>query len=312
LTDVRFDVVCVGAATLDFVAAVERMPGADERVPALEVRHGGGGPAATAAVTLARLGFRAAIVAAIGDDPTAAAIREGLADEGVDIRDLRLVVGARSASSVVTVDVRAGTRAIAAYRGTCGPPVVTPAVLARLRAAQWVHADHIGYEVLPEELLRGGGFRLSVDAGKVIPGLRLERVALFAPSEPVMRATYPGLSLPEAMDRALGEGAERVVVTRGPDGSCGTTLTERVVAEPFPVDAYSTLGAGDVFHGALLATLIEGRSLRDALLAANAAAALSCRSLDARGAIPTRTELEQAVGSTSTSAEPRRSVPYAR
>lgn len=46
-------VVCVGTATLDTIALVGRMPGADERIVAEEIRTAGGGPAATAAVALA-------------------------------------------------------------------------------------------------------------------------------------------------------------------------------------------------------------------------------------------------------------------
>jgi sugar/nucleoside kinase (ribokinase family) len=38
--------------------------------------------------------------------------------------------------------------------------------------------------------------------------------------------------------------------------------------------------------------MVKGRSLPDALRWANAAAALSCRALDGRGAIPDRAELE--------------------
>jgi len=57
----------------------------------------------------------------------------------------------------------------------------------------------------------------------------------------------------------------------------------------------STLGAGDVFHGALLACFVRGLELRDALRHANACAALSCRALDGRSAIPTWNELEQAL-----------------
>ena len=53
----------------------------------------------------------------------------------------------------------------------------------------------------------------------------------------------------------------------------------------------STLGAGDVFHGALLAGLVQGRPLRETLELANTAAALSCRALDGRSAIPTLAEL---------------------
>jgi sulfofructose kinase len=56
-------------------------------------------------------------------------------------------------------------------------------------------------------------------------------------------------------------------------------------------DMVSTLGAGDVFHGALLAAFARGLELRPALEKANAAAALSCRALDGRSAIPMWDEL---------------------
>ena len=49
-------IVCVGLATRDTVYAVPRHPGPDERVVATERVVAGGGPAATAAVTIARLG----------------------------------------------------------------------------------------------------------------------------------------------------------------------------------------------------------------------------------------------------------------
>jgi sulfofructose kinase len=68
-----------------------------------------------------------------------------------------------------------------------------------------------------------------------------------------------------------------------------------VAAPPLEVDAVSTLGAGDVFHGALLAQLVNETPLADALAAANACAALSCRALDGRSAIPTADELESAL-----------------
>src|SRR5690606_6185344 len=53
----------------------------------------------------------------------------------------------------------------------------------------------------------------------------------------------------------------------------------------------STLGAGDVFHGALLAGVISELPLAEAVVRANACAAMSCRGLDGRSAIPTATEL---------------------
>jgi sugar/nucleoside kinase (ribokinase family) len=59
------------------------------------------------------------------------------------------------------------------------------------------------------------------------------------------------------------------------------------------VDVRSTLGAGDVFHGALLAAFVRGLDLRPALAFASAAAALSCAGLDGRSAIPTSSDVER-------------------
>jgi sugar/nucleoside kinase (ribokinase family) len=67
---------------------------------------------------------------------------------------------------------------------------------------------------------------------------------------------------------------------------------EATFSPAFEVDPVSTLGAGDVFHGALLAQLVRDVPLVEALTAASACAALSCRALDGRSAIPTARELD--------------------
>src|SRR4029450_1683454 len=60
----------------------------------------------------------------------------------------------------------------------------------------------------------------------------------------------------------------------------------RVASRALDVDVVSTLGAGDVFHGALLAQLVRGAPLPDALAARNACAGLSCRALARRSGVP--------------------------
>src|SRR5436305_13019487 len=106
-----FDALFVGAATLDALALVDRFPAPDERVEAERIVYAGGGPAATAAVTAARLGVRAAFVGTVGDDANGRTIVEGLADEGVDVSGVGVQAGAASAASVVVVDRLNGTRA---------------------------------------------------------------------------------------------------------------------------------------------------------------------------------------------------------
>ena len=57
----------------------------------------------------------------------------------------------------------------------------------------------------------------------------------------------------------------------------------------------STLGAGDVFHGALVAAVVQGLPLDQQLAFANVTAALSCRGLDGRSRIPSLAEVEAAM-----------------
>jgi sulfofructose kinase len=260
-------IVCVGLATLDTILVVPEFPREDGRVVATERVVAGGGPAATAAVTLARQGIETAFVGAVGDDEAGEAIHAGLAREGVDVSRLDFVPGARSPQSTILVGP-GGSRTIVHLPGTA------PLELRDLPDADWVHVDHVGYPAV-----HGRGLHLSVDGGNPIPGLDLSEVALYAPTE----TTFTG----EPAD-AIAAGAGLVVVTRGAEGSVAATSEgELIVAPGFTVDpVVSTLGAGDVFHGALLAQLVRDVPLPEALAAANEIAALSCRALDGRSAIP--------------------------
>jgi sulfofructose kinase len=251
-------IVCVGVATRDTIYVVPRHPAADDRVVASERVVAGGGPAATAAVTIARLGVDARFVGVI----------DGELGEGVDV--VRLP-GRMVESTILVGD---GTRTIITTGAE--PPTVPPEAL---EGAEWVHVDHLGYPALRSLRVRLDNARVSVDASNPIDELSLEGVDLYAPSE----RTDDGRRAP------------LTVVTRGERGCIAYTNDETLEVPGFPVDAVSTLGAGDVFHGALLACLSRGLQLRDALVRANACAALSCRGLDGRSAIPTWGELEASV-----------------
>ena len=139
-------VVCIGLATLDTILAVPRHPGPDDRVVATELVVAGGGPAATAAVTLARLGVETHFVGAVGDDDVGRRIRAGLEHEGVDVSEVVLVTEARSPQSSILVG--GDGRAIVHFAGTAH---IDPGERARelCRTAAWVHVDHVGYAVRP-------------------------------------------------------------------------------------------------------------------------------------------------------------------
>ena len=296
LTAVTIDLLCVGAANLDVIAAVDRAPQPDQRVHARQIVHAGGGPAATAAVAAARQGITVGFCGRVGRDPQGEAIIEGLEAEGIDVsymvRDREITSG----SSVIVVDLTDAGRMICA--GTAPAPDRIHAI------GSWVHVDQVGHDSLTAE--DRGRARISVDHGNPIPRLDLHGVDLYAPARPMLQAVRPG-PLPDIARAAAAEGAAAVVVTDGSAGAWVLDSHDLRLVEGFHLDGpLSTLGAGDVFHGALLAGLIHELPLIEAVTRANACAALSCRGLDGRSTIPTATELDDFLRATDgTPAAPR-------
>jgi sulfofructose kinase len=162
-------------------------------------------------------------------------------------------------------------------------------------ASRWIHADQAGYAAARTALAgraRGGRPLFSIDGGNPIPGLRLSGVDLYVPTVSRLVADFPRATLHGSLEAASQAGARSVVATAGDRGAYLRAGGTWVRVPPFRVDVVSTMGAGDVFHGALLSGLAEGRELREAVEFANAVAAMSCRALDGRAAIPSRQEAD--------------------
>ncbi len=284
------ELVCIGLATLDTIVAVPEWPEPDGRLVVDGLLRAGGGPAATAAVAAAAAGRSVAFVGAVGRDDQATLVRHGLLAGGIDVTHLVEQAGP-TPESVILVHGAGGTRSILHAPGATRESLGT-AARAACDDATWIHVDHAGWPLaagLPAS-------RLSVDAGNPVAGLELAGLGLYAPTATALQRRYPSLPLAAAVRRALAEGAERVVVTLGRHGGVAADRDGAWRVAGADVDVVSTLGAGDVFHGVLLAALIERRALPDALRLANLAAALSCRALDARSSIPGADELERALG----------------
>ncbi|MFQ6171561.1 PfkB family carbohydrate kinase [Oryzobacter sp. R7] len=281
-------------ATLDAIALVPSFPHPDERVVADEVVYAGGGPAATSAVVAARHGVRAAFVGTVGDDANGRAVLAGLEAEGVDVSGVTVVADAATAASVVVVDRTRGTRAI------CNRPAPRLDITrgaALIARAPVVHVDHAGWEPVHRSGLVQAGQLLSVDAGNDIPGFDARGVGLHVPTvEALARRHGAGRSVEDLLAASLAEGCDTVVATDGSRGSYALTSTGRSAHAPaHRVEVLSTLGAGDVFHGALVTAVVRDLPLEEQLAYANVTAALSCRGLDGRSRIPDLAEVLEAL-----------------
>jgi sulfofructose kinase len=284
--------VCVGVITIDTIALVDKYPSEDERVLANEISRAGGGPAAVAAVALSRLGIKSAIVGTIGDDADGKEVLRIFAQEGVDTSGISIGT-TPTAGSVIVASKEHSARAISTRQPVTQAPI-NEAAKKLIANAQWVHVDHVGIKRLDEAgIARGNGPQISFDAGYGVETFDPIVVDLFVPTDRQMALRYPGVDLAVALENDSMKAGNTVVATQGSAGSAGFSPETGLVTAPgFTVEVTSTLGAGDVFHGALVAQLIQGYSLQEAMRRANAVAALSCRGLDGQSKIPTTTELD--------------------
>ena len=283
--------VCMGVITVDTIALVDKYPSEDERVLAQEISRAGGGPAAVAAVAMSRLGVKSAIVGTIGDDADGKEVLRMFEKEGVDTSGISIGT-TPTAGSVIVASQQHSVRAISTRQPMVQAPV-NDAAKKLIAQAAWLHVDHVGINRLSEVgVSRGKGPRISFDAGYGVESFDANLVDLFVPTDRQMALRYPAIELAIALENDASKAANTVVATQGSAGSAGFSAQTGLVTAPgFKVDVTSTLGAGDVFHGALVAQLIQGFALEMALLRANAVAALSCRGLDGQSMIPTTTEL---------------------
>jgi len=83
------------------------------------------------------------------------------------------------------------------------------------------------------------------------------------------------------------------VFTFGEKGCVGLDREGFFRLPAFQVEAQDTVGAGDVFHGAFLAALLKGYSLKECARYASGTSAIKCTRIGGRAGIPNEQVLEQ-------------------
>lgn len=292
----QFDVVCLGYSTIDYLGIVPCPLQSDTKVEMLEFAIQGGGPAATAAVTVSRLGGRTAFLGSIGDDAFGCFARRELADEGVDVSGIVTAPGARSQFSFIAAERDTGKRTIIWTRS--GVPLMDPAELNRdiISSCKVLHVDRheIPASIQAARWVRESGGLVSMDTGADVSNtadlLPLVDVLItsYAFAHEITGKSDPAECAEQLLDDRLIAG-----VTCGEDGSFFATRTERFHVPAFEVDVVDTTGAGDVFHGGFAYGLAQGWDARRCGVFASAAAAIKCTKLGGRAGIPRRAQVEE-------------------
>jgi len=294
-----FDVVGVGASSVDFVYLLPAYPAATAALAKMRIsRHfvSCGGQVATALSSCARLGLTAKFVGVTGTDDNAKQVRSELAARGVDLADV-VIRDVPNQYAVILVDEHSGERIVLWDRDErlrLRDRELPPELIA---AARVVHIDDVDAEaaIRAASLARAAGTVTTTDIDRInectMELAKASTIPIFAEHVPT---TVTGVSDPAEALRALRAHHQGVMcVTLGIRGAMALDGDNLVHVPAFAVNAVDTTGAGDVFRGGFIYAYLNGWPLEETLRFANAAAAVSCTRLGAMASVPSLEETQR-------------------
>lgn len=292
------DFTAVGENSLDtFVVASGPTHAGKQRASALLELPGG--QASTAAVAMARLGWRSRYVGAVGDDSAGHTVRRALDTAGVEsVMSVRAGVPTRRA--VIVVNEASGDRRVYEQRDpTLALSSVQPPdeVFADTRLLL-VDLTDPRAALRAAGVARRAGVRTLVDVDRPDASLAqlFPLIDIIVVPEDALPAIAGTADVGRGLTRLAGEsGAAAVIATLGPNGALAVSHGREVRATADPVSAVDTTGAGDAFRAGLAAGWLgQGTGdpdLAGLLAGANLIAGLNCRALGAQTSLPQALEV---------------------
>lgn len=296
----QFDAVGFGLNAVDHLIVVLEYPAFDTKVRLLEHKQTTGGQAATTMTALQRLGLKTAYGGRFGSDAAGEFGLESLKLEGVNCEFAEVVAGARNQVAFIIVDSRNGERTIIWDRDERLSYGADEAPIALAVRGRVLHLDAHDPPACARmaQAARAEGAIVTADIDNIYDGLPdllpLIDVLIGSREFPhrLTGITDPRASLVELKVRY---GCGIVGMTKGKEGAiiyCDGQFIESA-AFAVPGGCRDTTGSGDAFHGGFLYGLLSGKDVETSLRLANAVAALKCRELGARTALPNEQTLNE-------------------
>ncbi|MCP4253093.1 MAG: sugar kinase [Candidatus Scalindua sp.] len=293
----NYDVVGLGQCCIDYLGTVENYPDINNKEEVNNLTVQGGGPVATAMVALSRLGASTSFIGKISDDYFGDLIKNSLTSEFVNIDNIVIESKKRSQFAFIVIEKETGKRTVLWSRATVTPLGPEEINIDVIKKAKIILLDGLEKEgsIAAAEYARDAGVTVVVDAGSMRDGtLALVNLSDYFIASEDFAKQFSSTSDPKAVAiELLGLGAKTVIVTLGENGSICVTPEKYFYQPAFKVNVVDTTGCGDVFHGAFIFGLLQKWDLNESVRFASATAALKCREIGGRTAIPDLRDVEE-------------------
>lgn len=296
-------ILVIGSSNTDMVICTGHLPLPGETVIGGTFFMNPGGKGANQAVTVARLGGRVSFICKTGSDIFGHQANQLFNEEGIDTSYVFSDTKNPSGVALITVDTDAENCIVVAPGANAH---LTPNDLKR--SAEAVEAaDIILLQLeIPMQTVEAAAmmaYRLGkkvvlnpAPASKLSAGL-LETLYAITPNETEAEA-ISGIRITdertaeEAARKIASMGVCNVIITLGAKGALVFDGAHCEIVPAYKTQAVDTTAAGDVFNGALVVALSEGRTLPEAVRFACKASAISVTRVGAQNSVPYRTEVD--------------------
>ena len=296
--------ICVvGAANLDLISYVPRLPRMGETLHGSRFHMGFGGKGANQAVMAAKLGAEVAMVTKLGRDIFGENTLKNFSSFGIDTRHVLFTEKAFSGVAPIAVDEE-GHNSIIIVTGANDLLTEEEIEAARpaIASAQILVCQlevPLAISLAAMRIAREEKVTTIFNPAPARPGLPDELYGLsdiFCPNESETEL-LTGLEVETqaqaiaAARELLARGAGKVILTLGERGSLLVTGKESTHVPAQKVKALDSTGAGDAYVGSLAYFLAGGKAIAEAMKRASAIAAISVQSSGTQTSFPQAKDL---------------------
>lgn len=297
-------IVVIGSSNVDLLMKMDHLPEKGETVTDAEFFQVYGGKGANQAVAAARAGGNVAFVNCVGEDAYTPQMVQNYKNDGIDTRFVFQEKNIASGHALIMIGGE-GMNYLSVAPGA--NYLLTPAKINESMPLIDEAAMIVMQYEITEETIK---YVIDIANNKGIPVMwncaparafdlnYIPKIDILVLNE-VEAGFLTGMTVDteadaeKAAQKLVERGVEKVIITLGSKGAFVLTKAEKVSVPAFKVVAVDTTAAGDTFCGSFAVALVEGKSLKEALRFASAAAAISVTRIGAQPSAPTRAEIDK-------------------
>lgn len=295
-------IIVVGSSNVDLTVRVRRLPLPGETIRGATLLRTNGGKGANQAVAAARLGADVVFITCLGNDASGGMLSAQFAADGIDTSCIKLSATPTGTALIFVDDNAENCIAVAPGSNNDLLPADIDAARSTMEGASYLLVQLVipmPTVVRAVELAHSLGIKTIMNPAPMnpVPEDLFSRIWLITPNQ-TEAEQLTGVHVESEDDAAraaevlFAKGVKNVIVTMGSKGSLVCTPEGREFVPSRKVKAIDTTGAGDVYNGALVAALSQGKSLIEAARIATLASSIAVTRMGAQTSAPYANEIE--------------------